>query len=65
MLRARGCAILMATRDVPRVNALADRVGILQSGRLVLEPSRAEREHEDLMAIYMGYMTPPLLKQAI
>jgi ABC-2 type transport system ATP-binding protein len=59
MLRARGCAILMATHDLLRMNALADRVGIMQRSRLVFERPRAELAGADLLAIYLGFMTSP------
>lgn len=59
MLRGRGCAILMATHDLLRMNALADRVGIMQRGRLVFERSRDELADADLLAIYLDFMTSP------
>lgn len=54
--RDEGRAILMATHDVFRVKAIADRVGILKAGRLVAEYTRSEFVHEDLEGLYLKYM---------
>ncbi len=55
-LRDEGKAVLMSTHDIFRAKQLADRVGIMNSGRLVTERSRAELEGEDLESLYVGYM---------
>jgi ABC-2 type transport system ATP-binding protein len=55
--RDEGRAILMATHDVFRVKAIADRVGFLKAGRLVAEYGRPEFLHEDLEALYLRFMT--------
>jgi ABC-2 type transport system ATP-binding protein len=47
----------MATHDVFRVKAIADRVGFLKAGRLVAEYGRSEFLHEDLEALYLRFMT--------
>jgi ABC-2 type transport system ATP-binding protein len=52
-LREEGRAILLATHDVFRVQRIADRVGILRQGRLVVELRRAELVHVDLERIYL------------
>jgi len=55
-LRREGRAILMATCDLFRAKDVGDRVGIMKEGRLVMERTRAELQHEDLMKIYIDYM---------
>lgn len=55
-LRGREKAILMSTHDVFRAKAIADCVGIMKEGRLVMERTRGELQHEDLEAIYLEYM---------
>lgn len=54
-LRDEGRAILMSTHDVFRAHQIADVVGILKSGRLVLERRRDELT-EDLEALYVEAM---------
>jgi len=49
-------AILMSTHDIFRAKEIADRVGILKEGRLVMERTREEIEYEDLVKIYLDYM---------
>lgn len=55
-LRRQGKAILIATSDIFRIREIADRVGIINEGRKVLERTREELEHEDLQALYLDYM---------
>lgn len=55
-LKETGKAILMSTHDIFRTREIADRVGIMKAGRLVVERSRKELEQEDLVRIYMDYM---------
>ncbi|HWC77784.1 MAG TPA: ABC transporter ATP-binding protein [Blastocatellia bacterium] len=55
-LRQRGKAILMSTHDIFRAKGLADRIGIMKEGRLVMQRTREELEHEDLQALYLDYM---------
>ena len=55
-LRQEGKAILMATSDIFRAKEIGDRVGIMKEGRLVMERTRAELQHEDLMKLYIDYM---------
>jgi ABC-2 type transport system ATP-binding protein len=58
-LRAEGRAILMSTHDVFRAKQLADRVGIMSRGRLVLERTARELASEDLEALYLRYVAAP------
>ena len=55
-LKDEGKAILMSTRDIFRAKEIADRVGIMKEGRLVMERTREELEYEDLVKIYLDYM---------
>lgn len=55
-LRARGKAVLMSTHDIFRTKEIADRVGILKEGRLVIERTREELLMEDLEKLYLHYM---------
>lgn len=56
-LRDEGKAILMSTHDIFRAKQIADRVGIMKSGRLVLEKRRGELADVDLEALYVRYMS--------
>ncbi len=55
-LRNEGKSILMCTHDIFRAKAVADRVGIMKEGRLVMERTREEFLEEDLEKIYLDYM---------
>lgn len=57
-LRDDGKAILMSTHDIFRAKQIADRVGIMNRGRLVLEKHRDELADVDLEALYVRYMAP-------
>lgn len=56
-LRAEGRAILMSTHDIFRAREIADDIGIMKEGRLVMQRSREELEGEDLEKIYLDYMS--------
>ncbi len=55
-LKDEGKAILMSTHDIFRAKEIADRVGIMKEGRLVMERTREELQYEDLVKIYIDYM---------
>lgn len=55
-LKKEGKSILMCTHDIFRAKAIADRVGIMKEGRLVMERTREEFLEEDLEKIYLNYM---------
>ena len=55
-LKAEGKSIFMSTHDIFRARALADRVGIMKSGKLIMERTREELEEEDLEKLYLDYM---------
>jgi ABC-2 type transport system ATP-binding protein len=55
-LKAEGKAIFMSTHDIFRAKMVADRVGIMKEGRLVMMRTREEFLEEDLEKIYLDYM---------
>jgi ABC-2 type transport system ATP-binding protein len=55
-LRDAGKSILMCTHDIFRAKAVADRVGIMKEGRLVMLRTREEFLQDDLERIYLDYM---------
>ena len=58
-LRTEGKAIWMTTHDIFRAKGIADRVGIMVSGRLVQLLTRGELEQQDLEALYVQYVSQP------
>ena len=55
-LREEGKAILMSTHDIFRAKEIADLVGILNEGRLVMQRTKEELVGEDLEKLYVEYM---------
>jgi len=55
-LREEGRAILMSTHDIFRAKEIADHVGIMKQGSLVMQKSAEDLQKEDLEALYMQYM---------
>ncbi len=55
-LRGENKAILMSTHDIFRAKEIADVVGIMRQGRLLVEKSRQELAGENLEELYMQYM---------
>jgi ABC-2 type transport system ATP-binding protein len=55
-LRAEGKAILMSTHDIFRAKEIADVVGIMNVGRLVLQKTAADLVKEDLEKVYLKHM---------
>ena len=60
-LRDQGKAILMCTHDIFRAKTIANRVGIMKEGRLIMVRTREEFLEEDLEKIYMDYMQEAVL----
>jgi ABC-2 type transport system ATP-binding protein len=56
-LRDEGKAILMSTHDIFRAKTVADTVGIMNRGMLVMKRTRQELSHENLESLYLEYMT--------
>lgn len=55
-VRESGKAILLATQDIFQAKELADVVGILKEGRMVLTYTRENLRYKDLETIYLDYM---------
>jgi len=55
-LRNEGKAILMSTHDIFRAKEIADRVGIMKEGVLIMEKTKEDLEYEDLEKLYLKYM---------
>ena len=46
----------MSTHDIFRAKEIADRVGIMKEGLMVMVKSREELGEEDLERVYLEYM---------
>ena len=55
-LKQEGKAVFMSTHDIFRAKAVADRVGIMKEGKLVMLRTREEFLNENLEQIYLEYM---------
>ena len=55
-LRDRGKTIFMSTHEIFRAKTMADVVGIMKGGNLVMTRTREELENEDLNKIYLNYI---------
>lgn len=55
-LRDQGKSIFMSTHDIFRAKFVADRVGFMKKGKLVMMKNREELEGEDLTRLYVQYM---------
>ena len=55
-LRDEGRAILMSTHDIFRAKEIADCVGIMDRGKLVMQRTRADLTGENLERLYMEHM---------
>jgi len=55
-LREEGKAILMSTHDIFRAKEIADTVGIMKQGQLVMQRTAEELAGESLEDLYMAYM---------
>lgn len=55
-LRKEGKAILMSTHDIFRAKEIADTVGIMDAGRLIMQKKKEELEGADLEELYVKYM---------
>lgn len=55
-LKNEGKAIFMSTHDIFRARDIADKVGILNNGKLVMERSSEELKGQDLQELYVNHM---------
>ena len=62
-LKRQGKSILMCTHDIFRAKNIADRVGIMKEGRLVMLRTRKEFLEYDLEKIYMDYMQEMVIEK--
>lgn len=60
-LREQKKAIFMCTHDIFRAKEVADRVGIMKEGRLVMVKKRNELLRDDLEKVYLEYMQEVVL----
>ncbi len=55
-MRDRGKSVFMSTHDIFRARLIADRIGFMKKGRLVMMKTAAELAAEDLTGLYIQYM---------
>jgi ABC-2 type transport system ATP-binding protein len=55
-MRDQGKSIFMSTHDIFRAKLIADRIGFMKKGRLVMMKTRKDLEGEDLTELYIQYM---------
>ena len=55
-MRDQGKSVFMSTHDIFRAKLIADRVGFMKRGRLVMLKTKAELQGEDLTELYIQYM---------
>jgi ABC-2 type transport system ATP-binding protein len=55
-LRSENKSILMSTHDIFRAREIADIVGIMNEGKLIMQAGRDELTDKDLEQLYMKYM---------
>ena len=55
-LRSEGKSILMSTHDIFRAREIADTVGIMNQGKLIMQAGKDELSDKDLEQLYMKYM---------
>jgi len=56
-LRDEGKAVLMSTHDIFRAKTIADTIGIMKEGRLVMKRTQKELKHDNLEKLYLNYMS--------
>jgi ABC-2 type transport system ATP-binding protein len=55
-LRGKGKSIFMSSHDIFRAKYIADRVGFMMKGKLVMMQTKAELAGQDLNKLYVEYM---------
>ena len=61
-LRDAGKSLLLCPHDLFRARTVAERVGIMKEGRLVMLRSREEFLQDDLERIYLDYIQEAILE---
>jgi len=62
-MKRKGKSILICTHDIFRAKQIADRVGIMKEGRLVMVRNREEFLGDDLEKVYMDYMQEMIIEK--
>jgi ABC-2 type transport system ATP-binding protein len=55
-MRDKGKSVFMSTHDIFRAKLMADRIGFMRKGKLVMLKTAAELAHDDLTDLYIQYM---------
>jgi ABC-2 type transport system ATP-binding protein len=55
-MRDAGKSVFMSTHDIFRAKLIADRIGFMRKGKLVMLKTAKELAHEDLTELYIQYM---------
>jgi ABC-2 type transport system ATP-binding protein len=55
-MRNEGKSVFMSTHDIFRAKLIADRVGFMRKGKMVMMKTRKDLEGEDLTELYIQYM---------
>jgi ABC-2 type transport system ATP-binding protein len=55
-MRDTGKSVFMSTHDIFRAKLIADRIGFMRKGRLVMMKTVQDLAHEDLTDLYIQYM---------
>ena len=55
-MRNKGKSVFMSTHDIFRAKLIADRIGFMRKGRLVMMKTVQDLAHEDLTDLYIQYM---------
>src|SRR5512139_1713987 len=55
-MRDKGKSVFMSTHDIFRAKLIADRIGFMRKGRLVMMKTVQDLGHEDLTDLYIQYM---------
>jgi len=55
-LKEKGKSIFISSHDIFRAKFIADRVGFMRQGRLIMSKTKQELEGEDLNKLYIQYM---------
>ena len=55
-MRDKGKSVFMSTHDIFRAKLIADRIGFMRKGKLVMMKTVQDLAHEDLTDLYIQYM---------
>ena len=56
ILKEEGKAVLMSTHDIFRAKEVADLIGIMNNGKIVMLKEKSEIENENLENLYIKFM---------